>query len=553
MNFFKRLRPYYFTPPHEKKLRDTYACRQSQDRKVGANTIAVQSPADLLYFGGFGEIVTALRQRLPLRVDRYVYRSLRIGESYFPRGFLWANLAENRWTDRRWARLYSSYCNGVAARSASWLSPLAELRIWRNASRLWRQARSKDEFAALTVRGILIGDLVIDSYIRFKPDAEFNQGDRFTFRILRQALRDIEKAYDYFSKHKPKMFLTSYTTYVQHGVPARVAIALGIKVVAFGNRQQMCKTLSVEDVTYMAEHWSYRERFKALSAVEQRARRSGADAKLSGRMRGEIDNAIGYMRSSAYAPASTEVPDVRGAVIVYLPDFYDSIHVHRWTAFHDNWEWACITIDTLTEAGMRFLIKDHPNASRESKLVRDRLQARYPEARFLPEGITSVQLAEAGIAAGVSPRGTVLAELSYLGVPVIAAGDHPHAEFDLSEPPRTVEDYRNRLLNVAHLPRDPQAMRDRACEFYAMHNFLPELDEIALRDKWLAVRAMTMTHDVVARYTVDTIIASLVELGNLPAFHKYIDEWADHIASQASSQPRQDQALRPKERLPVSA
>jgi hypothetical protein len=541
MNFIKRLvemiRLYYFISPDEQKLLEAYAERQPRRVPPGAPTITVQCAADLLYFGVFGEIVTALRRRMPLHADQYVLRSLRLGESHFPIGFLWTRLAENTWSDRRWERLHAAHCDRVAVRAASWLSPLAELRIWREASQLWRQARTKDEFATLTARGILIGDLVIDAYVRFKPSPEFLLRDRYTFRILRQALRDIEKAQAYFSTRKPKMFLTSYTSYVQHGIPARVAIALGIKVISFGSYQHLCKPLSREDQTHLAEHWHYHDRFAALPPAEQQSRRARADERLGARMRGEIDNAIGYMRSSAYAAHSSDVPDVKGAVIVYLPDFYDSIHVYRWTTFHDYWEWACFTIDTLTGAGIPFLIKAHPNASPDSKLVYDRLQARYPGLNFVPPGITTAQLAAAGIAAGVSPRGTVLSELAYLGVPVIAAGDHPHAEFDLTLPAKTLEDYRGRLLSAASLPRDAQTMRSRACEFYAMHNFLFDPDEIPLRDKWLAVRAMTMTHATVTQYTVEKIIEGLVELGQEPGFGKHIDRWAAEIAADVISKP----------------
>ncbi|MBA2587460.1 MAG: hypothetical protein H0U98_02440 [Alphaproteobacteria bacterium] len=546
MKLLKRLlhtiRLYYFNSPDEKDLIQAYARRQPASRTpADAPAIAVQCSADILYFGVFGEIVTALREHFPLHADQYVFRSLRVGESHFPIGFLWTALVENGWSDRRWQRLYAAYCDRVAVRSAAWLSPLAELRIWRQASRLWRQARDKNDFASLTVDGILIGDLIIDAYVRFKPSPEFDLRDRYVLRILRQALRDIKKARAYFGMRRPKLFLTSYTSYIQHGIPARVAVALGIQTVSFGSYQQMCKPLSQEDQTHLAEHWHYHERFKALPVTEQRARRASADERLNSRMRGEIDNAIGYMRTSAYAAHSTEIPDVKGTVIIYLPDFYDSIHVYRWTAFHDYWEWACFTIDTLSSAGIPFLIKAHPNASPDSKLVYDRLCARYPALPFVPPGVTTAQLAEAGIAAGVSPRGTVLSELAFLGVPVIAAGDHPHAEFDLVLPPRTVADYRSRLLNATQLPRDPQRMRDQACEFYAMHNLLPDPDEVALRDKWLAVRATTMTEDTVSQYTVAKVIASLADLGEAPAFRKYIAEWANHIAPGQGHLSRRDE------------
>ena len=100
---------------------------------------------------------------------------------------------------------------------------------------------------SLVIYGIEIADLVIDSYLRFRPSARFNVNDPFVETIIRQALRDGQKALKYFDKTKPVLYFTSYTTYLEHGIAARIALLLGIKVHSFGNSSQFVKKLTFSD------------------------------------------------------------------------------------------------------------------------------------------------------------------------------------------------------------------------------------------------------------------------------------------------------------------
>lgn len=518
----RAIRAYYVTTPVERLLAAHCARRQPRTDE-NTSLLALQCVEDHLYLGTFGEIVAALRARTPLRVEQYVFRSLRHGESAGLRGWLWTRLAVNRFSDQKWERLYASFCDGIAVRSAAWLSPFAELRIWRQARAILRGYRDKDQFVALSVNGVQIGDLVIDSYIRYRPWPEFRPRDPYAARVLRQALRDVEKAFNYFRSRQPRVFLTSYSCYVQHGVPVRVAVALGVEVISFGNYQKMAKPLSIEDTTHLSEHWNYRRHFEALPAHEQAQLLDEANDRLRGRMQGEIDNAIGYMRKSAYDVRNCDVPDVKDAVVIYLPDFYDGIHVYRWSVFHDFWEWTRFTIETLEKASIPFWIKGHPNVAPDSVFVYDMIRMRYPQARFLPPGVTTAQLARAGMACGASPRGTVLSELPYLGVPVLAGGDHPHATFDLQEPARSIAEYQRRLLQAQFLPRDPETMRRNACIFYAMHNLCFDADQVALRDLWLDLRGRTMT---LSPEDPDGIVRGFQHMGRMPHFLRQIEEWA---------------------------
>jgi len=51
------------------------------------------------------------------------------------------------------------------------------------------------------------------------------------------------------------------------------------------------------------------------------------------------------MQNSAYEYMGVPVPDVSGALIVFLHDFFDSPHGYRWMLFPDFLEWIEHTIN----------------------------------------------------------------------------------------------------------------------------------------------------------------------------------------------------------------
>ena len=72
-----------------------------------------------------------------------------------------------------------------------------------------------------------------------------------------------------------------------------------------------------------------------------------AEAQLKHRLSGGIDDAMAYMKNSAYTYTDAKIPNVKGSVVIFLDDFYDSPHVYDELIFQDFWSWVCFTIGTL--------------------------------------------------------------------------------------------------------------------------------------------------------------------------------------------------------------
>jgi hypothetical protein len=250
-----------------------------------------------------------------------------------------------------------------------------------------------------------------------------------------------------------------------------------------------------------------------------------ADSALSARMAGIVDGATAYMKKSAYTESEDTVPNVSGAVVIFLHDFFDSPHVYRELVFPDFWEWACFTIDTLKEANVPIFVKPHPNQVSLSGNVLSDLKLRYPDVSIIPSSVTNKQLAEAGLACGVTVYGTVAHELAYLGVPTIACAHHPHVSFNFCRTARSRDEYAEYLRSYAKPGIDKLNMRRESLIFYYMHNLCMEEEGRALRDAKVAFRIACNRGDG----TDSDLVGMVQHMSQLPGYKTCISAWATAI------------------------
>jgi len=105
-----------------------------------------------------------------------------------------------------------------------------------------------------------------------------------------------------------------------------------------------------------------------------------------------------------------------------------------------------------------------------SAQVVEQLSIRYPDVQFLSARITNKQLVDAGMSCALTVYGTVAHEIAFLGVPVIACGDHPHIGFDFCYTAKTRDEYDRLVSGYKMLDFDREAMRKQSLAFYFMHN-----------------------------------------------------------------------------------
>ncbi|QHE83762.1 hypothetical protein [Hydrogenophaga sp. BPS33] len=483
------------------------------------HTLTIQSIPDKFYFLLFGALSARLKATTGVRLEAVVVRAISGGI-----GLGWsADLKRSSWVSRLasdpWVRAYGRLLDGVGYRSASFSGPLTCLRDWARAHTLWRQLQSQDSERPLSLKidGIEVGDLLVDSYLRFRPAPRFDARDPFVRRLLVQAVKDVRLGQRYFGRVKPRWYFTSYTSYLEHGIPVRAALQQGASVWSFGNIHVFGKQLSQEDPYASPNYARHRADFERLDNPEVRL--AIAREKLEYRLGGGIDAATSYMRQSAYGAACAAVPNgMQGAVVVFLHDFYDSPHVYPDLVFDDFWRWVCFTIEVLRAAEIPFFLKPHPNQIALSGAALERLGQTYPDLQWVPAGVTNMQLADAGMACGVTVYGTVAHELAYLGVPTIGCARHPHHAFDFCRTARNRDEYADMLRSYDQPPASKAEMQRQALAFYYMHNLHGEGDARLLQQAFVEFWRACNT----AQMTEASVLQAFQTFTTLPAFGRFI-------------------------------
>lgn len=489
---------------------------RAQENTSASLRLAIQSVSDKFYFLLFGAISMSLTSHTRVWTDLVVVRSVNgaVGVGLLPelkRGLVVAWIKS-----KPWERAYKGVADGIAYRCTTWAHPFLDLRDWIKSKSLWLELQQSAQLS-LKIGHIEVADLLVDSYLRFKPAPEFDVKDPFVRRLVWQALRNVRLAQDYFGRIRPHLYLTSYSTYLEHGIPARVAVHNGVEVWAFGSLNCFGKRLKWDDTYAPPDFSDYRKVFDSLEGKDNLL--EAARQQLVKRLSGGVDAATSYMRQSAYAVSDIDVPDgLTGAVVVFLHDFYDSPHVYPDLVFDDFWQWICFTIEVLRRSGIRFFLKPHPNQIALSDEALSHLRRNYPDLQWLPAGVSNVQLARAGIACGVTVYGTVAHELAYLGVPSIGCARHPHHSFEFCRTARTRDAYEGMLKSYKMMPAPLGEMQRQALAFYYMHNLYGDDDQRALRQAFVAFWKACN----VGQVSEENVICSFQALIELPAFDRFI-------------------------------
>jgi hypothetical protein len=498
----------------------------SASSRPGSRPAAVEALEDPFYFALFSAIVAELQRHVNVHGELIVVRGISgaVGVDWLAR--IRRSVPVTWLISNQWLRAYRGVIDKVAYRSHSWAHPFTDaVDLW-SAISTWRRAEVQDGHFVVAIDGIDVGDLISDSYLRFRPAPAFDPRDRFTLRLIWQARCSLRRSRRYFRRANPALLLTTYSSYLEHGIPVRVALQLGIPVYSFGSLTRFSKRLTCADAFHNTLGDHYRSAFAQFDRKPERL--AEAERQLQRRLAGGIDAATSYMRQSAYASSEASVPEgVNGALIIFLHDFYDSVHTYPDLVFGDFWSWACFSIEALDRAKVPFFVKPHPNQIEISRGALAQLCSRYPRARVVPAGINTTQLARAGMRCGVTMYGTVAHELAYLGIPTIACSHHAHMAFGFCRTARTRAEYAALLSASGVLAADPAELRREALEFFYMHNLHGQPEELALRARFVAL--WRACNDPGASDT--QLTAALSELRTDP-------EFARHVAALLLSEPR---------------
>jgi hypothetical protein len=470
--------------------------------------IALEFVDDPVFFGLMSLIATHIKNTSDINIDLVVTRSLNasIGSNIF--SYIKRSSIINYLYLRPWlVKFPSSYKIGF--RSKSLWPNIYKVYFYFAAYNKWKKwcsLHEKNGQKELIINDIIVDDLIIDTYLRYYPSANFDVNNKFTFMIIRECINQVYLANKYFQKNKPLVYLTTQTVYLEHGIAVRCAQKNNIKIFSLGDVSHFGLVIDSTQFSHARSGKNYKELFLSQDDCQKKEMISVARNIMQNRFRGNIDSSLFYMKASSYKKVQinqSSKSKYDDCIVVFLHDYFDSPHIYNDMIFTDFWEWSIFTINALISAKVKFYVKPHPNQIKSNIGVIAKLKKMFPELNFLDPSISNSILLKSKVRAAITVYGTISNEFAYYGIPSICCAEHPHIAFDFCYTAKNKNEYINLINKVSDLnfsvdlPLKLKYRKD-ALEYFSIKNNLhdTELANVsnAFREFWIYCKNDTINN-----------------------------------------------------------
>lgn len=364
-------------------------------------------------------------------------------------------------------RVFRSF--GVSEIMGIHRSRIRGIRAKRLANKIFAQLSSKKEIEKITIRGVRIGDLIYDSYLRkyHKPTIEIKSPNFFWYLI---EVIDLFLFWEkFFQKNKIAAINVSHCVYTL-AIPLRIAIHN--RIPAFQFNATHAYRLSKKNPFAYNDFFYFRERFAKLPRSARNRGLLEAKKRIRRRLNGEIGVDMSYSKKSAFGiPVAQKIlrSSAKKKILIATHCFFDSPHSYGDNIFPDFYEWLEFLGKFSRETHYDWYIKTHPDYLPGTMEIIKAFLQRYPNITLLPSNCSHHQIISEGIDLALTVYGTIAFEYAILGVPVVnASQNNPHIAYSFNLHAKSVEHYEKILKNPKSFQH--KGSKKDVLEFYFMKN-----------------------------------------------------------------------------------
>ncbi|GAD02750.1 hypothetical protein [Agarivorans albus] len=332
---------------------------------------------------------------------------------------------------------------------------------------LFRKIKTLDDIEELTYNGVVIGDLVYDTYIRMQ-DGKFSPSkDYILLKYITHAIFNCQLYTVLLGKGNVKYLVVADKCYINHGVLYRVAIKFGVKVL------MPTKELKWLNAGNIKKHFHHPE----LSLDEMKLELKDVEIEkqvssyFSKRFSGEIDQIdvlSSYRNKRVYArdelmSIMSLVPGKKN-VLIMPHAFSDFPHIAE-GLYNDYYIWLVELLKVVKDINnVNWLIKPHPTSYifNEIGVVETLLNdIGATNVKVVPKDMNTASVKDLADVI-LTVRGTPGLEFATFGIPVVTAGEGCYSGYGIDITTSSKQDYVNTIRNVTNIPRLDEAQISNA-------------------------------------------------------------------------------------------
>jgi len=329
---------------------------------------------------------------------------------------------------------------------------------------IYSHLKSKKDVLKISYKKILIGDLIYDTYLRWRSKPTVDINDSYLKTIIFIAINIVENLEIFYKYNKIKFYISTFASYIHHGIPVRFFYKKKIKVYLSKPK------LFQNNVTEITNHHYYNSfNFKSLKKEILQVNKNQfnlAKKSINNKFSGKLDITSSYLKFNPFAKTvyDSQIEELNG--VIFLHDFFDSPHDYKFNLFPDFYEWAIFTFDLVQKYNLKVGIKPHPNMHKTSKDFINFLKLKYPRLIWIDHKVSNYYIfKQKNFKFGISVSGSVIYEMAYFNKIPIAIGENYFSSFSFMKKPKTKTEYKNSILKYNQI-RLPLNIQDIVIKIY---------------------------------------------------------------------------------------
>tara|TARA_B100000795_G_scaffold270073_2_gene262512 strand:+ start:9477 stop:11099 length:1623 start_codon:yes stop_codon:yes gene_type:complete len=348
---------------------------------------------------------------------------------------------------------------------------------------IYQKLKNKNDILKIHMSGILIGDLIYDTFLKSNKVATIDIKDKKFFTILEDFVHLFYYWNNYFKENDVHSIMGVHSVY-SYGLPIRIAISKGIKAYTINSRE--ISKITNKHYFPGTNFFDYPKRFSLLKKNVQAKALTESKKILLRRVSGsggENNHLISENSSFHSINQKTIIKKSNKIkILICTRNLFDAAHVFGNLLFPDNYEWLKFLGKLSDKTDYDWYLKTHINFEgkfklyqpHSNKVIKDILK-KYKKIVILPNDYSHKQIIDEKINYVLTQHGSVGFEYAFLGIPVINASyNNPQIAYKFNLHPKNKLDYRNALNNLKYFRNKIKIDKNKIKEFYYMRNIYPD-------------------------------------------------------------------------------
>jgi hypothetical protein len=330
-----------------------------------------------------------------------------------------------------------------------------------------KKIKNKTDIIKIKIEGVLIGDLIYDTYLRIYKLPTIDILDSRFLKFLQTSIIYFYFWNDFFKKNKVKGVVVSQAVY-NSTIPIRIGIKYNsICLVAnprfVGKLTQKMPYSFSENLTFRKSFLklhNYQKKI-ALNKTNQMLKNSFEQNKKLSHQELNLSS-IGYRKKSFVSQNKYKkiwgknilIEKSKKIKVLICPHaLSDAPHTRGLHLYPDFYEWLVSILKISQQTNYDWYLKLHPDLNQywdnTEQIVKNLLKEKYNHVRYLDNQSSHSQIISEGINFVITCAGSVSSEYAYFKIPAINSSScNPHIDFSFSVNPRNVLELKKILLNL---------------------------------------------------------------------------------------------------------